>query len=76
MLALGRAVEAVYEPVKVNYLILGNAVPHLHAQVLPRHAFDPAPGQPLPFAESFSGPTVEDDGRARRIEQLRDRLAG
>jgi len=76
VLAVGRAVESVHRPVKVNYLILGNAVPHLHAQVLPRHASDPAPGQPLPFSEIFSGPAAEDDARTRRIEQLRDHLAG
>lgn len=41
------AVEAVYSPVKINYLLLGNMVPHVHAHLVPRYATDPAPGRAL-----------------------------
>ncbi|MFE2867711.1 hypothetical protein [Embleya sp. NPDC059259] len=42
--APGRAVEDVFGPWKVNYETLGNALPHLHTHVIPRHRDDPAPG--------------------------------
>ncbi len=42
-----KAVEAVYRPVKINYLMLGNQVPHVHAHLVPRYATDPAPGRAL-----------------------------
>jgi diadenosine tetraphosphate (Ap4A) HIT family hydrolase len=50
-LALGRALMAFYQPVKMNYSTLGNVVPHLHSHVCPRYAgdIDPAPGGPLPW---------------------------
>jgi diadenosine tetraphosphate (Ap4A) HIT family hydrolase len=38
-----------YQPLKLNYQVLGNAVPHLHAHLLPRYADDPAPGRPFPL---------------------------
>ena len=31
------------EPVKMNYNLLGNSVPHLHTHVVPRYADDPKP---------------------------------
>ncbi|MEU2232574.1 HIT family protein [Streptomyces vietnamensis] len=50
-LALGRALTAFYEPVKLNYSTLGNLVPHLHSHISPRYGdqADPAPGGPLPW---------------------------
>lgn len=48
-LALGRALTAFYEPVKLNFSTLGNVVPHLHSHICPRYATDPAPGGPLPW---------------------------
>ena len=35
VLAAGRAVRARFKPVKLNYMTLGNTVPHLHTHVLP-----------------------------------------
>ncbi len=58
MLSVGRAVEDHFEPVKMNYEVLGNALPHLHAHAIPRYRADPAPGVPLPSAllqRSWSG---------------------
>ena len=52
LLTGARALEEHYRPAKTNYQILGNAVPHLHAHVLPRYEDDPAPGRPLPWPES------------------------
>jgi diadenosine tetraphosphate (Ap4A) HIT family hydrolase len=48
VLAVGRAVDSYFKPMKVNYMILGNQSPHLHAHVTARYLDDPAPGGPLP----------------------------
>ncbi len=42
-----KAIEAVFEPLKMNFQILGNAVPHLHCHIIPRYYGDAAPGSPL-----------------------------
>ena len=39
-------------PVKMNYDILGNSLPHLHTHVIPRYADDPRPGWPFPSPET------------------------
>jgi diadenosine tetraphosphate (Ap4A) HIT family hydrolase len=50
-LRVGRALEEHFEPVKLNYEILGNSLPHLHTHVMPRYADDPRPGWPFPFPD-------------------------
>ncbi|MBI3942713.1 MAG: HIT family protein [Chloroflexi bacterium] len=47
MMRAGLALEKVYRPVKMNFQILGNAVPHLHCHLVPRYYGDPAPAMPL-----------------------------
>lgn len=49
LLRVGRGVEASIVHVKMNYLMLGNGVPHLHTHVIPRPPRDPAPHAPLPW---------------------------
>jgi diadenosine tetraphosphate (Ap4A) HIT family hydrolase len=49
ILQVGRALEAHFCPVKLNYELLGNSLPHLHAHVIPRYAEDPKPAWPFPF---------------------------
>lgn len=51
VLAAGRAVTAAFEPVKVNYFMLGNTVPHLHTHVVPRYAGEAAAGGPLSWSQ-------------------------
>jgi diadenosine tetraphosphate (Ap4A) HIT family hydrolase len=53
VLRVGSALERHYQPVKLNYQILGNAVPHLHTHVVPRFADDLAPCR----SPRGSGPT-------------------
>jgi diadenosine tetraphosphate (Ap4A) HIT family hydrolase len=48
-IGIGRAVEQTFEHAKMNYLMLGNNVPHLHAHIVPRPVLDPAPNEPLPW---------------------------
>ncbi len=52
-----RAVAEVVRPVRVNYEIHGNSIPHLHLHIYPRHADDPFIGgaidlRNLPFTRS------------------------
>ena len=41
MSLLGEAIEAVCQPRRVNYAILGNLDPFLHAHVIPRYDWEP-----------------------------------
>jgi len=56
------------KPRHVNYLLLGNSVPHLHVHVVPWYLDDSAPGMPLPWAPSL----VPEDVFDRQFTQLRD----
>ncbi len=60
LLQVGRALEEALEPVKLNYDLLGNSLPHLHTHVIPRYADDPKPGWPFPFPEDEPGPRDAD----------------
>ena len=60
VLRVGRAIEAVLEPVKLNYDLLGNSVPHLHTHIVPRYADDPRPGWPFPFPDPDPPPLPEE----------------
>jgi diadenosine tetraphosphate (Ap4A) HIT family hydrolase len=42
-----QALEKVFQPVKMNFQFLGNAIPHLHCHIIPRFYGDAAPGSPL-----------------------------
>lgn len=68
---VGRAVREVFAPVKLNYLTLGNTVPHLHTHVLPRYFDDPAPGGPIPWEAIFSEAPVPEPDLRRQAEALR-----
>lgn len=41
------ALAMAFEPVKLNYELLGNQVPHIHWHVIPRLESDPAPKEPI-----------------------------
>ncbi len=43
----GSAIAKVFQPDKMNYQLLGNAVPHIHWHIVPRYWGDPAPHRPL-----------------------------
>jgi diadenosine tetraphosphate (Ap4A) HIT family hydrolase len=47
MMRAGRALERVFAPVKMNFELLGNAIPHLHCHIKPRYYGDPAGGVPI-----------------------------
>jgi diadenosine tetraphosphate (Ap4A) HIT family hydrolase len=72
MLRSAQAIERVFKPLKMNFELLGNLVPHLHAHIVPRYYGDPAPGRPInPTAQvvTLTIPEYED-----HIWQLQDAL--
>ena len=75
VLAVSRAIELEFQPVKMNLLTLGNWVPHLHTHVVPRYPDDPAPGGPITWADMFTGEPTPPDVLGRQATSLRARLA-
>lgn len=64
-----QAIEAVYAPAKLNIMLLGNSLPHLHAHIVPRYLGDPDPGRPPLFLMGpEAGSDLEDQkGRLRTL---------
>ena len=75
VLRVGRTLEAALRPVKLNYDVLGNSVPHLHTHIVPRYADDPRPGWPFPFPDPDPGPMPEPRLIAD-VEALRRAIGG
>jgi diadenosine tetraphosphate (Ap4A) HIT family hydrolase len=67
---IGKAIETVFKPCHLNYLLLGNIVPHLHVHVVPRYLDDSAPERPLPWNTS----PVPEELFAEQVRQLRDAM--
>ncbi len=47
MALIGAAINKALKPDKMNYELLGNAIPHLHWHVVPRYHSDPMWGRPI-----------------------------
>ena len=78
VLRVARALEAHYRPIKMNFEMLGNALPHLHTHVVPRYLDDGAPGSPPRFmkqTETEHGKLPE-EAVQRDAAALRKLLAG
>ena len=71
---MAQALARVYQPVKMNYELLGNQVAHIHWHLIPRLAGDPEPRSPVWRVEHEAAPLPMDQ-RAARIESLRRALA-
>jgi diadenosine tetraphosphate (Ap4A) HIT family hydrolase len=62
--AVATALEARYQPVKMNWLSLGNTVPHLHVHLVPRYEGDARAGGPLEpeaFVADHVAPLTDED---------------
>jgi diadenosine tetraphosphate (Ap4A) HIT family hydrolase len=57
VLRVARAVSDFYRPMKMNLMVLGNALPHLHTHVVPRYEDDADAGGPPVF--DIEGPRIE-----------------
>ena len=75
VIGVGSAIETVLTPVKMNYEVLGNSLPHLHTHVMPRYSDDPHPGWPFPLPKHRPPPHPEDELR-RDADALRSALTG
>jgi diadenosine tetraphosphate (Ap4A) HIT family hydrolase len=54
-MAVAAAVDRVVKPIKMNYEIHGNTLPHLHMHLFPRQPDDPYVGGPIdPRRASFA----------------------
>lgn len=74
VLTVARALMAHYGPLKMNYEMLGNTVPHLHTHLIPRYVADPNPGGPFPLG-SVRGTPVPDERLEAEALALRERLS-
>lgn len=72
MMRAAQALERVFNPVKMNFEILGNSVPHLHCHLTPRYYDDPAPGRPIHQNADYLYLTSGE--YERRIGWIRDAL--
>jgi diadenosine tetraphosphate (Ap4A) HIT family hydrolase len=71
---VAQALARVFRPVKMNYELLGNLVPHIHWHLVPRLATDPGLRGPIWTVEHPPAPL--DPAAARdRIEAIRRALA-
>ena len=71
---VAHALASIYEPVKMNYELLGNQVPHIHWHLVPRLASDPELRWPV-WRVSHEPRVLPTDEAARRIGQIRAALA-
>lgn len=62
-----RFIKQVFEPAHLNYDVLGNIVPHVHAHIVPRYLDDAAPEAPLPFDDH----PVDAEEFERQLDSLR-----
>jgi diadenosine tetraphosphate (Ap4A) HIT family hydrolase len=82
MCLLARAIAGCFRPVKMNYELLGNQVPHLHWHLFPRYRDDPQALHPVWLAlESAERDQAERKrlqagplDRALTSERLRNKL--
>jgi diadenosine tetraphosphate (Ap4A) HIT family hydrolase len=65
----------VYQPIHLNFQILGNQDPHVHVHIVPRYDPDPAPSMPLPAEAWANAQRLDDADLARQVEALRAALA-
>lgn len=69
-LAVGRAIESHFRPLKMNYQTLGNGAPHLHTHITARYPDDVGAGGPLPVGPLKSHPDKELHGDAAALRRI------
>ena len=69
----GRAIAAATSCRRVNYAVLGNAEPHVHAHIIPRYHDDPVPTK-APWAHPDVVTPMTDDALTVMSAMIRLRL--
>jgi diadenosine tetraphosphate (Ap4A) HIT family hydrolase len=77
VLRVARAIELHYAPAKLNLMMLGNSLPHLHTHVVPRYLDDRDPGHPPRFmGPDEKTPPLPIEALRRDATKLRELLEG
>jgi len=77
VLRVARAIEVHYTPAKLNLMMLGNSLPHLHTHVVPRYLDDRDPGHPPRFMNAGEQtPALPIDDLRRDAAKLSERMEG
>jgi diadenosine tetraphosphate (Ap4A) HIT family hydrolase len=75
VLAVSRVLQAEFHPAKMNLMMLGNWVPHLHTHVVPRYLDDPAPGGPIAWDAMFTDEPADPEVLRLRADSIRNALS-
>jgi diadenosine tetraphosphate (Ap4A) HIT family hydrolase len=70
---MAEALHRVYNPLKMNYELLGNQVPHIHWHLIPRLVGDPDPRWPV-WRASHEPRRLPAPEVAARIQAIREAL--
>jgi diadenosine tetraphosphate (Ap4A) HIT family hydrolase len=70
---MAKALVAVFQPVKVNYALLGNQLPHIHWHVVPRLRDDPAPLEAI-WGVKHKPKRLIGEELSKRLSQIREAL--
>jgi len=70
---VARTLQAVFQPDKINYELLGNMVPHMHWHLVPRFTTDPLWPRPI-WAENHDEVMLPADEYRQRILKIRQEL--
>jgi diadenosine tetraphosphate (Ap4A) HIT family hydrolase len=77
VLRVARAIEVHYTPAKLNLMMLGNSLPHLHTHVVPRYVDDHDAGHPPRFMNvDQQVPALPIDDVRRDAAKLRELMEG
>ena len=70
---ISAALDKTFQPLKINYCILGNNVAHLHWHIIPRRETDPNPGHPI-WQDPFPFVRLSDEEFRQIADDLRRNL--
>ena len=70
---IAAAVDKTFQPLKINYCILGNNVAHLHWHIIPRRTTDPNPRHPI-WEDPFPFVQLSDEEFRQMADELRRNL--
>lgn len=77
VLRVARGIETHFTPAKLNLMMLGNSLPHLHTHVVPRYLDDADPGRPPRFMDPGADPKqLPIDALRRDAAKVRQLLEG
>jgi diadenosine tetraphosphate (Ap4A) HIT family hydrolase len=71
---VGKGLQTAFKADKMNYNILGNVVPHLHAHIIPRYFTDSAPHRPIDPTPIGHELYLSEAGYAERIALIREHI--